>query len=218
MYHNAGMNVNTHAIGDRAIDWTVGTYALALEEKPTYGLRHGIIHCNIPTDWAIDTMTWMQEGLDAGYPLAQAPFNWWLGDVYAGNFGPARDPRLNPFKTYLNHGMIWGGGSDFSVDPFPARYGIWASIARRTLLGVYGWYPFGTTESVDVRDALRSYTIWNAHQLFLEEKVGSLEVGKYADIAIWDKDMYTIPTDEIKDLKCLMTLFNGKIVWRDPTF
>jgi predicted amidohydrolase YtcJ len=216
MFHNAGLHVSVHAIGDRGIDWTVETYALAQEQKPTYGLRHGIIHCNIPTDWAIDTMAWMQKGLDAGYPEAQSVFMWWIGDTYAGNFGPTRCPRLKPFKTWLDHGMIWGGGSDYYVDPFPARYGIWASIARQTLLGVYGWNPWGMAESVDVRTALRSYTMWSAHQMFLEDKVGSLEAGKYADIAIWDKDMYTIPTDEIKDLKCLMTLFNGKIVWQDP--
>ncbi len=217
MYHNAGLNVNVHAIGDRGIDWAVEAFKVAIEENPINGLRHGIIHCNIPTDWAIDTMAEMQAEYDAGYPLAQSVFMWWIGDTYAGNFGPDRSLRLMPFNTYLEHEMIWGGGSDYGVDPFPARYGIWASIARTTLLGVYGWNPYGMEESIDVHDALRSYSIWNARQMFMEEKTGSLEVGKYADIAIWDKDMYTIPTDEIKDLKCLMTFVGGKIVYQDPT-
>jgi predicted amidohydrolase YtcJ len=52
--------------------------------------------------------------------------------------------------------------------------------------------------------------------LFLEDKIGSIEVGKYADIAVWNKDMYTIPTDEIKDLECQMTLLGGKIVYKSP--
>jgi predicted amidohydrolase YtcJ len=216
MYHNAGLNVNVHAIGDLAIDWYMETLALAQVQNPIYGLRHGIIHCNIPTEWSLDTMAWMQKALDAGYPLSQPAFTWWLGDVYAGNFGPARNPRLNPFKTFLERGIMWGGGSDFSVDPFAAKTGLYSAITRKTLLGVWGWYPFGTDECIDIRTALRAYTIWNAHQLFLEDKVGSLEAGKYADIAIWDKDMYTIPPEELLNMKCLMTLFNGNIVWQDP--
>ena len=109
--------------------------------------------------------------------------------------------------------MIWANGSDLPVVPFPARYGIWASVAREPLLGAYAKDPFGRKESVDVRAALRSHTIWAAHQMFLDEKTGSIEVGKYADLAIWDRDFYTVPTAQIKDAKCVMTIFNGKVVF-----
>ena len=54
LFHQAGVSVGTHAIGDHAIDWAVDTYAQVLKEKPTSGLRHSIIHANIPTDHAID--------------------------------------------------------------------------------------------------------------------------------------------------------------------
>jgi predicted amidohydrolase YtcJ len=212
MFHKAGLHVGTHAIGDRAIDWVMDTYKKAIDETPIKGLRHAIIHCNIPTDRAIQMMADMQSIYDAGYPEAQSPFTWWIGDTYAGNFGPERSLRLMPFKSYLDNGIVWGGGSDFAVTPFPARYGIWASIARKPLKGSYGLNPFGDEQSVDVRAALRSYTIWNAYLMFMEDKIGSIEVGKYADLAVWDKDMYSIETDEIKDLKCLMTLFAGEIV------
>ena len=100
------------------------------------------------------------------------------------------------------------------VDPFPARFGIWAQIAREPLLGVYGKSPFGHEESVDVRSALKAYTIWAAHQLFMEDRIGSIEVGKYADLAVWDKDLYPIPAAEIQDLKCQMTIFEGEIVYQ----
>ena len=59
--HDAGVHVSTHAIGDRAIDWVVDTYAAALAAKPTRGLRHGIIHDNTPTDHAIDVMARLQK-------------------------------------------------------------------------------------------------------------------------------------------------------------
>jgi hypothetical protein len=100
--------------------------------------------------------------------------------------------------------MQWGGGSDFFVTPFAARYGIWSSITRQPLLGVYGHDAFGQDQSVDVKTALRSYTIWAAHQMFLEDKIGSIEVGKYADIAVWDTDLYRAAPDAIKNMECQM--------------
>ena len=216
MIHDAGIHVSTHAVGDRAIDWVVDTYAQVLKDKPTSGLRHGIIHGNIPTDHAIATMAALEKQFDAGYPEAQAEFMWWIGDTYAANFGPARSLRLMPFHTYRARGIPWAGGSDYYVTPYPARYGIWTTVVRRTLNGTYGVQPFGTAEAVDIHAALRSYTIWAAHQLFLEDRIGSLEVGKDADIAVWDRDMYTIPSNDLKDIKCEMTLLKGRIVYSDP--
>jgi predicted amidohydrolase YtcJ len=214
LFHQAGIHVGTHAVGDRAIDTVVDTYAQVLKEKPTRGLRHSIIHANIPTDHALEVMARLEKEYDAGYPELQAPFLWWIGDTYVSSFGPERGARLIPLKTYLSKGIQWGGGSDYFVTPFPARYGLWASIARETLKGTYGAHPFGTAESVDIHIALRSYTIWNAHQLFLDDQVGSIEPGKRADIAIWDRDMYIIPAADIKNLKCEMTIFDGQIVYQ----
>ena len=217
LFHQAGINVGTHAIGDRAIDWVVDTYAQVLEEKPTPRLRHSIIHANIPSDHAIATMSALEHQYDAAYPESQAPFMWWIGDTYAGNFGPARDLRLDPFATYMRKGIRWGGGSDYFVTPLPARYGIWASVERETLKGVYGSHPFGMAEAVDVHAALRSYTSWAAPQLFLEDRVGSLTVGKRADIAIWKEDPYTIPARELKNMHCVQTFFDGKVVFDESS-
>jgi predicted amidohydrolase YtcJ len=214
LFNEAGISVGTHAIGDHAIDWVVDTYAQALKEKPTPGLRHSIIHANIPSDHAIATMASLEKTYDAGYPEVEPGFTWWIGDTYAGNFGPERSLRLNPLHTFQSRGIIWTGGSDYSVTPLPARYGIWASVQRETEKGVYGSHPFGTAESVDVHTALRSYTAWAARQLFLEDKIGSLELGKEADIAVWDKDMYTIPPAELRNLKCEMTIYHGDVVYR----
>jgi predicted amidohydrolase YtcJ len=209
----AGINVGAHAVGDRGIDFVVDTFAEALKAHPTKGLRHSIIHANVPTDHAMRVMAELQKTYDAAYPEAQAPFLWWIGDNYAGNFGPKRNPRLEPFASFVKHGVIWGGGSDYSVTPYAARYGLWASVARETLAETYGKTPFGMAESIDIRTALKSYTIWAARLLFLEDEVGSLEVGKQADIAVWDRNLYKVPTGEIKDLRCVMTLVGGKVVF-----
>ena len=217
MFHDAGMHVSVHSIGDRGIDWVVDSYKEALRANPTKGLRHGIIHANIPTDHAIDVMAELQRTYDAGYPEPSATFTWWLGDTYASNFGPGRSLRLNPFRTFLAKGVRWANGSDFYVTPFAARYGIWAAVAREPLLGTYAKDPFGRAESVDVHTALRAVTIWAARQLFLEKKIGSIEAGKYADLAVWDRDPYTVPTAQLKDMQCQLTLFEGRIVYRAPT-
>jgi predicted amidohydrolase YtcJ len=50
--------------------------------------------------------------------------------------------------------------------------------------------------------------------MFLDDKVGTLEPGKRADIAVWDRNIYTIPTAQIKDMKCLMTLLDGEVVYQ----
>jgi predicted amidohydrolase YtcJ len=69
-------------------------------------------------------------------------------------------------------------------------------------------------ESIDIHNALKSYTIWAARQMFLENRAGSLEVGKDADIAVWDRNMYTVAPAALKDLRCEMTLLAGRVVYR----
>jgi predicted amidohydrolase YtcJ len=217
LFHQNGVPVGTHAVGDRAMDWVVDTYALVEREQPRPGLRHSIIHANLPTPHALEVMANLQKKYDAGYPEMQPEFLWWIGDIYAASYGPTRGESLEPLRTLLSRGILWSGGSDYFVTPVAARLGLWASLARETLKGTYGAHPFGLAEAVDIHTALRSYTAWGARQMFLENQIGTLEVGKKADIAIWDRDFYTIRTDEIKDLKCLMTLFDGEVVFTSAT-
>lgn len=216
LFHQNGVPVGTHAAGDRAMDWVVDTYALVEQEQPRPGLRHSIIHANLPTVHALDVMAALQKTYDAGYPEMQPGFLWWIGDTYAANYGPKRGQSLEPLKTLNSRGILWSGGSDYFVTPVAARYGLWASAARQTAKGTCGLHPFGMAEAVDMHTALRSYTAWGSRQIFLENKIGSLEAGKKADIAIWDRDLYAIPIEEVKNLKCLMTLFDGEVVYSSP--
>jgi len=213
LFQQSGVPVGTHAVGDRAMDWVVDTYALVEEAQPHPGLRHSIIHANLPTPHAIDVMAKLQKKYDAGYPEMQPEFLWWLGDIYAASYGPKRGQHLEPLKTLQSRGILWSGGSDYYVTPVAARYGLWASLARQTAKGRYGLQPFGTAEAVDIHTALRSYTAWGSRQMFLEDKIGTLEVGKRADVAVWDRDLYSVSMEQIKDLKCLMTLLDGEVVY-----
>ena len=96
--HNAGVHVSTHAIGDRAIDWVVDTYAAALAAKPTRGLRHGIIHANTPTDHAIDVMARCERNTTPAIRNRQAPFTWWIGDNYAAQPRTRARPPPEPVR------------------------------------------------------------------------------------------------------------------------
>jgi len=210
MFHQAGVSVGTHAIGDKAIDWVVDTYALVLKEKPTVGLRDSIIHAYLPTPHAVETMAMLEKTYDAGYPEVQPVFLYWLGRSMPPNFGAERLARTMPLKTYLDHGVRWGSGSDYAVAPLAPRLGMWAAVEREAMGGTH---PFGPAEAVDVHTALRSYTAWAAPLVFLEGDVGTLEVGKRADIAVWDKNPYAVLGAALKDLKCEMTLVDGTVVF-----
>ena len=77
---------------------------------------------------------------------------WWIGDNYAGNSRPRAEPAHEAVPDLHSQGIQWGGGSDYPVTPFAARYGLWASVARATLNGTYGAQPHSDRrKSVDIR-------------------------------------------------------------------
>ncbi len=215
LIHNAGVHMGIHAIGDRAIDYVVDTYAEVLKEKPTSGLRHSVIHANQPTEHAIATMAALQKKYDAGTPEQQPVFLYYIGDGLSASYGPKRSKRLEPMKSYLNAGLKWASGSDFYVTPLAPRLGLWEMVVRKSLKSLYGPDVFGAEERIDIHNALKSYTTWAAHQMFLDDRIGSLETGKDADIAVWDRNPYQIDGEALKDMHCEATLFLGKVVYHD---
>ena len=215
LFHDAGMHIGSHAIGDRAIDFTMDAYERVLDDNPTGGLRHSIIHSNLPTEHALDLMAKLQRDYDAGYPEVQPAFLWWIGDIYVANFGPERSLRVLPLRTFEERGIKWAGASDYDVSPYAPRHAFWAAATRQTMLGTWGESPWGTDESVSIHDTLRAYTATAARQLFLEDYVGTIDVGKRADIVAWDRDLYSIAVDDLKDVKAVLTLMNGRVVHRE---
>ncbi len=206
--HDADLQICIHTIGDRAMDVAMDAYEEVITDNPRGDARHSLIHANAPSYEQMDRMS------DFGSNLVietQSPFLYFIGDNYAGNFGPVRSKRMIPLKSMLDRGIIVGNSADWSVCPFPPRYGLWAAVVRRTWKETYGPHPFGLDESITVKDALRTYTILAAKCLFMEDGVGSIEAGKYADMVVWSEDLYNVPVDNLKDVKVEMTFVEGKL-------
>lgn len=130
-----------------------------------------------------------------------------------------------PLKSFLNEGVMITSSSDHSVTPVPNPfYAIEAGVTRN----LYNHKYFGVDDITDmdderyllnknergtVEDLVRSFTINGAYQIFREDEVGSLEVGKYADFIIIDRDIFSVDPVDIENTKVLKTFFNGKLVY-----
>jgi len=206
--HDADLQICTHTIGDRAMDVAMDAYEEAIKDNPRGDARHSLIHANAPSYEQMDRMAGFGSNLVIE---TQSPFLYFIGDNYAGNFGPERSKRMIPLKSLLDRGITVGNSADWSVCPFPPRYGLWAAVVRKTWKDTYGSQPFGLDESVTVKDALRTYTILAAKCLFMEDNVGSIELGKYADVVVWSEDLYNAPIEQLKDVKVEMTFIEGEL-------
>jgi len=205
--HDAGLQICTHTIGDRAMDVAMEAYEEAVKVNPRGDARHSLIHANAPSYEQMDRMAGLGNNLVIE---TQSPFLYFLGDNYAGNFGPERSKRMIPLKSLLYRGIVVGNSADWPVCPFPPRYGLWAAVVRKTWKETYGLQPFGLEESVSVKDALRTYTILAAKCLFMEDNIGSIEPRKYADLVVWSEDLYNVPIEQLKDVKVEMTFIEGQ--------
>jgi predicted amidohydrolase YtcJ len=132
-----------------------------------------------------------------------------LGDQYAENFGPERSRWLHPHKTMKEMGIIAGGNNDCPVTYYSPFVQIYEAVTRKTING----NVIGPEECISVLDAIRVYTYNGAFLSKDEEKLGSIEPGKLADMIIVDRDLLEIPSNEIKDIRVLTTIVNGKIAY-----
>ena len=202
--HKAGLRVSIHSIGDRGIDMALDCIERAQKEHPVDDMRHRIEHNSLCPPKQLERIK------DLGVtPSSSIGYMYGLGDQYAENFGPERSRWLHPHRTMKEMGIIAGGNSDCPVTYYSPFVQIYEAVTRRTSSG----RVVSPEECISVMDAIRVYT-WNGAYLGKdEEKLGSIEPGKLADIIILDRDILTIPKDEIKDVQVVMTIVDGKIVY-----
>ena len=208
-----GYQVSTHAIGDRAIDTVLDTYektAASLDkENDCY---YTIIHASLATKDAIRRMQKLGVGVET-----QSSFLYFLSTAFARAIAPDRMARMIPLKSFLDGGVIVGNGSDYFVAPFAPVYGIWAACMRKSIAGQEISKFLGSEECITVHEVLRTYTSMAAKCLLFDEKIGTIEKGKLADLVLWADNLYAIPVEQIKDAKVAMTIVGGEVVYDNFT-
>ena len=203
--HQAGIRVSIHGIGDRGIDLALDAIEEAQRLKLVHDMRHRIEHNSVCTPKQLERIK--ELGVT---PSSSIGYMWGIGDDYVENFGPERTRWLHPHRTMMEMEIIAGGNSDYPVSDGNPMIQIYEAVTRKTRTGKI----VGPDEAVGVLDALRLYT-WNGAYLGREEDLkGSIEAGKLADIVVLDRDILTVPLEEIKDIKVLMTIVDGKVVYR----
>jgi predicted amidohydrolase YtcJ len=202
--HVNGFQVAIHAIGDKAIDTAVAAYEHAQRKTPRPDPRHQIVHCYFPSEDAL------RKIVELGVMVnTQTPFLYFLGDSFIEALGPERCEECMPVKTLAAHGVPVGISHDATVtQPLP-NVGLYASVARRTIKGV----SMGAGEAVTAEEALRFYTVPAALHCFMEDRVGSIEVGKYADLAVWNFNPLDAEPERLLEWECQMTFVGGRRVF-----
>jgi len=200
----AGWQLETHAIGDRAIDEVLDSYAAAIQQLRLKDHRFRIVHAGISTPAVQKRLRELNVLVD-GNP----PFVYWIGSWFL-KYGPERVRWSYPAKSYIENGIIEAAGSDVPVTPLSPWWGIWAAVVRRDMQSGQILAP---EERISVEQALTLYTRNGAYAGFEEDRKGSLEAGKLADFIVVDRDVLTVPSDELKDVKVLQTFIGGRSVY-----
>jgi predicted amidohydrolase YtcJ len=201
-----GFQVAIHAIGDRG-----GLVALDAMEKALGGpkpeARFRLEHSQVLRVQDIQRMA--KLGIIASMQPTHATSDMpWAGD----RVGPERLAGAYAWRKVLDAGGRLALGSDFPVESDDPRLGLYAAVTRQDLQGnpPGGWLP---GERLTREEALRGFTLDAAWSLFLDKEVGSLTVGKRADLVVFARDPMTVPVAEIPKAEIDYTVVDGKVVF-----
>lgn len=204
---SAGWSVGIHCCGDLAQDIAVETFARVLKDYPNPRARHNIIHGYLPTPKSLELMREHNIGVSC-----QPGFMYCEGDLYFDLVEQARIDYFKPLKTYLQNGITVACNSDMTSAHFNPFFGMYSAVARTTSQG----RSMGDCERLNRAEMLRMFTINGAWLSFAEERVGSIEVGKLADIAVLSQnimDEAEVPNEALLNTEVVMTITDGKVVW-----
>jgi predicted amidohydrolase YtcJ len=197
--------VGIHACGDHATDMAVEAFAYVAKKNPRPDMRNNVIHAYFPSDRAIDQM--------AEYNVAavfQPTFIYWEGDLIFRDVGQQRALNYKPARKLLDGGVVVMGSSDIpytvSVNPFISLY---ALVTRKNKLGD----SIAPDQAISRLEALNVFTTAGPWLTREEGLKGSIEVGKLADLTVLDRDYFSIPDTEIKDVQTDLTAVGGEIVY-----
>lgn len=203
--HENGIQVACHAIGDGGCAQVVAAVekVMAKDPKP---LHHRVIHCQFGDEALYCKMGSLGMGADV-----QPAFIPTDSLIAAGRVG-RREKTSYAWKTLLKHGVIVGGGSDSPVESFSPLWGIHCAVNRPSACD--NETVFLPEQCLTVEEAVGLYTTAPAVLGFAEKDLGTLEAGKWADLVVLDRDIFTVPHKQIKDLKVELTMLGGRVIYR----
>jgi len=204
----AGFQIIIHAIGDQANDWLLDVYQEAESEHGPRDRRSRIEHAQhlspdaLPRFAALGVVPAMQ-------PYHAADDGRWAEK----RIGAERIQTTYAFRSLLDAGAPLAFGSDWTVAPMDVRLGLYAALTRQTIDGANpdGWVP---QEKISLEEALMAYTSGSAWAGFMEEKVGTVEVGKYADLVVLSQNLFDVDPGDIPLVGVDLTVVEGEIVFR----
>jgi len=193
--------------GDAAIDQCLDAYERALEETGiTEDLRPVLVHAQTVREDQLDRM----QNLGIMPSFFHDHVYYW-GDWYVNTvLGPERANRISPLASALKRDMYFTMHQDCPVGPPNAMLMVSTAVNRCTRTG----QPLGQEYAIDVMDALKAITIHAAYQCFDENIKGSLEIGKYGDMVVLDRNPLTTPKEELRDIQVMATIKEGKIIYQ----
>ena len=205
-----GFQIHFHSIGDRAIKVAFDSIELARNTNGKRDSRHHISHLQVfdPDDIA----RFIELDVVANFQPLWSIQDKWITEFTWPLIGEERSRWLYPINTVLKTGAIIGFGSDWYVTSVNPLDGIEVAVTRLEPNGLTD-IPLGENEEISLAEAIKSYTINSAYVNFLDDRAGSIEIGKQADLIILDKNLFDIEPSEINETKVMATLFNGKLVF-----
>jgi predicted amidohydrolase YtcJ len=212
----AGLQFTAHSVGDGAVHKLLDTYEQVGKELGDDAVRRtrpSITHCNFMSKESVEKLARLGAVADI-----QPVWLYMDARTLEAHFGYDRLRYFQPLKSLFEAGGIAGGGSDHmqkigglqSINPYNPFLGMATAVTRRAR-----WYDrqLHPEEALTREQVIRFYTSNNAHLLFKEKDVGSLEPGKFADFIVIDTDLLTCPEENIRETKVLKTYLAGKQVY-----
>jgi len=208
-----GLQFTAHSVGDGAVHTLLDAYETVNKKQSIKPLRHCLTHSNFMSKEAVEQAARLGVVIDI-----QPAWLWLDTRTLLTQFGYDRLRYFQPLKSIFEQGAIVGGGSDHmqkigslrSINFYNPFWAMWVAITRKAREVEQPLHP---EEALSREQAIRFYTINNAHLMFLEDQVGSLEPGKFADFVILDRDLLTCPVDDIRDAQSVKTFLAGKVVY-----
>jgi predicted amidohydrolase YtcJ len=209
----AGFQVHFHAIGDRAVRECLDAVEHAIARNGRSDNRHHIAHIQVvhPEDIA----RFRELGVAANMQSLWATYEPQMVELTLPFFGPERSAWQYPFGDLLRAGAVLAAGSDWSVSTPDPLAAIHTAVNRKAAPGhEEGEYDaFYPEQAIDLATSLTAYTAGSAWVNHLDDVTGTVEVGKYADLVVLDRDPFAGPADQIGATRVLQTFVEGERVY-----